>query len=132
MSMKDNNYLCPECKGYLNVGGFVLFATKTKRNHKGLLMLDPTVGEYKYKHHDKFNLEESEMVEFACPICQTDLTSSNRKDHAMIWMVGIEDNVEYDLYFSKIAGNQSTYLVAQDNIESFGDDALDFDDIYYE
>ena len=72
------------------------------------------------------------MVEFTCPICQADLTSSNRKDHAMISMVGIEDNVEYDLYFSKIAGNQSTYLVAQDNIESFGDDALDFDDIYYE
>ena len=45
MRMKDNNYLCPKCKGYLNVGGHILFATKTRRNHKGLLMLDPKIGE---------------------------------------------------------------------------------------
>lgn len=132
MSMKDNDYLCPKCKGHLNVNGHLIFATKTKRNHKGLLMLDAKVGEYKYKHHDKFHLEEGELVDFECPICQTDLTAANRKDHAMIYMVGIEDNFEYELYFSKVAGNQSTYVVAHDNIESFGDDALDFEDLYYE
>ena len=132
MSMKDNDYLCPKCKGHLNVGGHLVFATRTKRKHKGLLLLDPTVGEYQYKHHDKFQLEDGEMVDFECPVCQADLTSKDRKDHAMINMIGAEDNAEYDLYFSKVAGNRSTYLVAQDNIEMFGDDAIDFDDLYYE
>ncbi|MCB0402413.1 MAG: hypothetical protein KDD41_10045 [Flavobacteriales bacterium] len=131
MSMKDNDYMCPKCRGHLNVDGNVIFATRTKRNHKGLLMLSPKVGEYRYKHHDKFQLEKGEMVDFECPICQADLTA-DKKDHAMILMVGSEDNMEYRLYFSKVAGNRSTYLVANDNVEAFGEDAMDFDELLYD
>ena len=132
MSMKDNDYICPQCKGHLNVGGYLVFATQTQRKHKGLIMMSPVVGEYKYLHHDKFQLGKGEMVDFECPICQTDLTSEKSKDHAMIYMVGDEDHMEYELYFSKKAGKQSTYVVAQDNIEAFGDDAIDFEELYYE
>ncbi len=132
MSMKDNDYLCPECKGHLNVGDHLIFATRTKRNHKGLLKLSPKVGEYAYKHHPKFHLENGEMVDFECPICQTDLTSSKNKDHAMILMVGSEDNYEFELFFSKIAGKQSTYLVAHDNVETFGEDAMDYEELFFE
>jgi len=130
--MKDNDYICPKCKGHLNVGDYLVFATRTHKKHKGLILMSPKVGEYNYIHHDKFQLEEGELVDFECPICQSDLTSKDRKDHALIYMLSAEDNVEYDLYFSKIAGKKSTYLVAQDNIEAFGEDALDFEDLYYE
>lgn len=132
MSMKDNDYVCPKCKGHLNVGGFLVFATKTQRKHKGLIMMSPIVGEYKYLHHEKFQLGQGEMVDFECPICQVDLTSPKNKDHAMIYMIGDEDHSEYELYFSKIAGKQSTYVVAHDNIETFGDDALNFEELFYE
>lgn len=132
MSMKDNDYICPKCKGHLNVGGYLVFATRTQRKHKGLIMMSPVVGEYKYLHHEKFQLEKGEMVDFECPICQADLSSEKSNDHAMIYMVGDEDHTEYELYFSKIAGKQSTYVVAHDNIETFGDDALDFEELFYE
>lgn len=129
MSMKDNDYICPKCKGHLNVGGYLVFATQTHRKHKGLLMMSPHVGEYNYHHHDKFQLEKGEMVDFECPICQTDLTSEKAKDHAMIYMVEQEDNMEYELYFSKVSGHESTYVVAHDNVETFGDHAIDFEDL---
>lgn len=132
MSMKDNDYICPKCKGHLNVGGYLVFATKTKRKHKGLLLLNPKVGEYKYKNHPKFQLEKGEMVDFECPICQEDLTSQKNGDYAMIYMIGEEDHSEYELYFSKVAGKKSTYLVAHDNVESFGEDAIDFEEFFYE
>ena len=128
--MKNNDYVCPKCKGHLNVGGYLVFATRTKRKHKGLIMMSPVVGEYKYYHHDKFQLEEGEMVDFECPICQSDLTSTKNKDHAMIHMLGEQDQMGYDLYFSKVAGNQSTYIVAPDYIETFGDDALDYEELF--
>jgi transcription initiation factor IIE alpha subunit len=130
--MKDNDYKCPKCKGHLNVGEYLVFATRTQRKHKGLLMMSPVVGEYKYKHHEQFRLEKGEMVDFECPICQADLTSSKNKDHAMIYMIIDEDNTEYELYFSKIAGNQSTYVVAHNNIETFGDDAIGFEELFHE
>jgi hypothetical protein len=130
--MKDNDYICPKCKGHLNVGDYLVFATKTQRKHKGLIMMSPKVGEYKYFHHEKFQLSKGEMVDFECPICQTDLTSEKNKEYAMIYMIGAEDDFEFELYFSKVAGHQSTYLVAHDNVETFGDDALDFDDLFLE
>lgn len=130
--MIENDYLCPKCKGHLNVSESLVFATKTHRKHKGLILLSPKVGEYKYKHHPKFQLEKGEKVEFYCPLCNIDLTSSKNKDHAMIYMVADEDNFEYELYFSKIAGKQSTYLVAHDSVEMFGEDAIDFEDLMYE
>jgi len=132
MSLKDNDYLCPKCKGHLNVGGYLVFATRTHKKHKGLIMLSPKVGEYKYSHHENFQLEKGELVDFECPICQADLTSSKSKEHAMIYMIGAEDMAEYELFFSKIAGNKSTYLVSQDNVEAFGEDAMDFEDLFYE
>jgi len=130
MSMKDNEFSCPECNGHLNIDGKIVFATQTKRRHKGLIMMNPTVGEYNYAHHDKFQLEKGELVDFECPMCQVDLTSEVNKEHAMVYMTAAEDNMEYELYFSKIAGQQSTYVVAQDNVESFGEDAIDFEALY--
>lgn len=130
MSMKDNEFSCPECNGHLNIGGQIVFATQTKRKHKGLIMMSPKVGEYNYAHHEKFMLEKGELVDFECPMCQSDLTSEVNKDHAMIYMTAAEDNMEYELYFSKIAGQQSTYVVAHDNVEAFGQDAIDFEALY--
>ncbi|MBE7442859.1 MAG: hypothetical protein HS119_10445 [Flavobacteriales bacterium] len=131
MGMKENDYLCPKCKGHLNVGGQLVFATETQRKHKGLIMLNPKVGEYDYKHHTKFSLEKGELVEFKCPMCQHNLTAEKNNDHAMILMVGSEDNADYELYFSKKAGNKSTYVVAKDDIKAFGEDAMDIDDLFY-
>ncbi len=132
MSMKDNDYTCPNCNGHLNVGSFLVFATKTERKHKGLIMMSPVVGNYESTTHEKFILNEGEKVDFECPICQSDLTSTQNKDYAMIHMVGVEDGAAYDLYFSKISGNKSTYLVASDDVESFGADALDFEGLFHE
>lgn len=132
MGMKENDYLCPKCKGHLNVGGVLVFATETHRKHKGLIMLNPKVGEYNYKHHPNYMLEKGELVDFHCPICHANLTSSKNKDHAMILMVGEDDNCDYELYFSKKAGNKSTYVVAKEEIEAFGEDAMDIEDLFYE
>lgn len=132
MGMKENDYLCPKCKGHLNVGGSLVFATETHRKHKGLIMLNPKIGEYDYKHHPNFSLEKGESVDFHCPICHTNLTAAKNKDYAMILMVVNEDNCDYELYFSKKAGNKSTYVVAKEEIEAFGEDAMDIEDLFYE
>jgi hypothetical protein len=132
MSLKNNDFICPHCKGHLNVGNYLVFATKTERKHKGLIMMSPVVGDYEYLHHNNFVLNAGEKVDFECPICQSDLTSNQHKDYAMIHMVGEEDRAEYELYFSKIAGNKSTYLMANDNFESFGNDAIEAEELFYE
>jgi transcription initiation factor IIE alpha subunit len=127
MRLINNNYICPNCKGHLRVGNYLVFATKTENKHKGMILMSPVVGNYEYEHHEKFILNEGEKVNFYCPICHSDLTSAVNSDYAMVHMVCEEDGAEYELYFSKLKGNKSTYLVANDTVESFGVEDLDFE-----
>lgn len=129
MSMKRNDYLCPKCKGHLNAGGFVIFSTKNNRNKRGLILLSPKVGSYTVKHHDSYGFEDGEIVDFFCPICSEDLTAKENEKNVEILMVD-ENNTEYRVLFSRISGEQSTYLLSKDDVEVFGDDALELDDLY--
>lgn len=130
--IKGNDFKCPVCLGHLNVAGKLIFATRTKSNHRGLIMLSPNVGDYNYAHHDNYHLKKGELVDFHCPICTADLTASNNKEHAMVLMVNEEDRTEFELYFSKEAGNKSTYIVSSENVESYGEDALDYEDLSFD
>jgi len=127
--MKRNDYLCPKCKGHLNAGGFVIFTTKNKRNQRGLILLSPKVGSYSVKHHEGYKFEDGECVDFFCPICSKDLCAKENDRNVEILMVD-ENDTEYRILFSRIAGERSTYLLSNDDVEVFGDDAVELDDLY--
>ena len=71
------------------------------------------------------------MVEFNCPICLKNLKSSTHPDFAGIIMVD-HNNMEYNVLFSRKSGIKSTYVISPDDVEVFGDDAADFDDVFDE
>ena len=75
MTMKENDYLCPKCKGHLNSGGNVVFSTQNPRHAKGLILLHPTMGSYTYDHHKDYHLEKGDIIDFNCPLCLADLKS---------------------------------------------------------
>jgi hypothetical protein len=127
--MKRNDYLCPKCKGHLNAGGFVIFSTKNKRKQRGLILLSPKVGSYSVKHHDKYKFEKGEFIDFFCPICSEDLCAKENERNVEIVMVDQSDT-EYRVLFSRVAGERSTYLLSNDDVEVFGDDAVELDDLY--
>ena len=129
MSIKENDYLCPKCKGHLNAGGNVVFSTTSPRNAKGLLLLQPTVGGYSYDHHRDYHIKNGDILEFHCPLCAADLKSGQNGDFASIIMID-HNNMQYEVMFSRKAGEKSTYVIANDNVETFGEDAIDFDDLF--
>jgi len=126
--MKKSSFLCPKCKGHLNAGGYVIFSTRNKRKQRGLVLLSPKVGSYSVKHHDKFGFEKGEAIDFDCPICGKSLHAKENSENVGIIMID-ENNTEYRVLFSRIYGNQSTYVLSNDDVEVFGDDALEFDDL---
>ena len=127
--MKENDYLCPKCKGHLNTGGKIVFSTKTSRNKKGLILLNPEIGGYTYEHHENYSFKKGEVIQFNCPICSTDLTSKENEKFAGVMMIDHND-MEYNVLFSRVAGVKSTYVVSTDNVESFGDDVVGFDETF--
>ena len=55
MSLKmANDFLCPKCKGYLNVANHIVFTAKTEKGKQGLIFLSPELGNYKTISHPSF------------------------------------------------------------------------------
>ncbi|MCK4663448.1 MAG: hypothetical protein KAT68_11320 [Bacteroidales bacterium] len=114
------NYLCPKCKGFLNVEEYIIFSTRTKNNKTGLILLHPELGNYKILNHPKYTYEEGEYLEFFCPICHKSLSIGGKEKLAKVLMVD-EDNKTFDILFSQIAGEKSTYKIIGNNVETFGE-----------
>lgn len=106
-------YICPECRGHLKVGEYIVFTAKNKKKEAGLLLLHPKIGNYDSIKHPSFNYQKGEPVDFYCPLCQASLVS--KFDDKLVHVTMIDrDGKEYDIYFSRIAGERSTYQVSDD------------------
>ncbi len=60
----QNNYMCPKCKGYLNVGNSVVLSVASKNNQRGIVLLSSELGDYTTKHHSSLHFAEGEKVSF--------------------------------------------------------------------
>jgi hypothetical protein len=120
-------YLCKTCRGHLNVKtSIVLAATKKTGMKRGLIFLDPEIGNYTTATHPSFKIEKGEEYLYTCPICHSQLNSSNYNHLVRIIMID-EDGKEYDIYFSGIGGEKCTYKVHGDNLEKLGPDVIKYD-----
>jgi len=109
-----NQYICPHCRGHLRVGDSIVFRIQNKKKEKGLLLLHPEVGNYSSIKHPGFNFKEGESLDFHCPICQESLDAKLDKNLVRLIMID-ESRTEHEIYFSRIAGEKSTYQVSGGN-----------------
>ncbi|MBI9035395.1 MAG: hypothetical protein JEZ03_13090 [Bacteroidales bacterium] len=124
-----NNYQCPFCKGFLNVGEHITITARLKNGLSGMLLLHPELGNYEIVHHPRFVIESGETVEFKCPICSKSLTSDKNEELAQIIMTD-DLGKEFEVYFSKIKGIKSTYQIIGDNVKIYGDDSTKYIDFF--
>jgi len=122
------NFLCPHCRAYLRVWNNIIFIVNSKlRNLHAILLLNPELGNYNLVHHSSIEFEEGEMLNFMCPICRVDLTATGINNSLTKIVMIDENNKEYDLYFSNICGEHSTFLIHDDDIvEKYGKDSSSY------
>ncbi len=122
-----NQYLCPHCRSELNIKDYIILSTKTERGLRGVMLISPVLGNYTIIHDDKFDYIEGEQVDFFCPVCHKDLTIPEiHNELARVLMID-ENNVEFDIVFSAIAGKKCTFKIkGKSIIESYGKDAEDY------
>ena len=119
------NYLCPHCRSYLRVWNNIIFIVKSDiRNLLSILLLNPELGNYDLIHHSSIEFKEGEILDFICPVCHADLTAIEIHGNLVRIIMIDENNKEFDVYFSKICGEHSTFLIHEDDIvEKYGEES---------
>ncbi|GAB4332406.1 MAG: hypothetical protein Kow00127_24200 [Bacteroidales bacterium] len=105
----------------------VIFSVRTTDLKVGLIGLHSELGKYTVHHHPSFQIEEGAELEFFCPVCHAPLTSTVHRDLARVVMVD-EENREFDILFSRRAGEKSTYKIIGESMEIYGDDSAEYID----
>jgi hypothetical protein len=117
------DYLCKVCRGHLKVEtSIVLAATKINSTEKGLIFLNPEIGNYTTKTHPAFSIKEGAEYIYTCPICHSQLNSGKYKHLVRIILID-DEKKEYDIYFSDIAGEKCTFKLRGKKLEVKGPDA---------
>ena len=119
----ENNFLCPKCRSVLNIESNIIFSVQTKDDQRGLILLSTKVGDYSIKNQDNLVIEKGDKIQFFCPICKESLSAPDVNENlAKVIMQDEEDN-EYQILFSIIAGEYCTYMISDENFKAFGDDS---------
>jgi predicted RNA-binding Zn-ribbon protein involved in translation (DUF1610 family) len=116
-----NNFLCPKCLAHICVGNHLIFKVKNQKKQSGLLLLDPNIGNYSSIKHTTFEIMKGEMLDFYCPVCGASLESGIHRNLAHV--VLDENGRNYDVYFSQVSGEHSTFETLGDSVRATGEDA---------
>ncbi len=124
--MKNNEYICPKCKGYLKVNVKIIFIARKDDGKTGLILLNPELGDYKRIVHNSLEIKEGERITFLCPLCHADLSANDiNKNLARIIMTD-KNGTEYKILFSEVQGEKCTYRISKKEVEAYGEDSSQY------
>lgn len=114
-----DTYLCKVCRGVLNVKTSIIVAAAklNNRTQRGLVLLNPEIGNYSIETHPSFKVPEGEEFIYTCPICGAQLNSMKYLHLVRIILVD-EKGKEFNIYFSGIAGEKCTYKIRGNVVEA--------------
>lgn len=124
-NVMEMNYLCPHCRAQLKIDNELILTIKShKTKHKGLLILNPQVGDYSLRYHETIQFEKGEEFDMYCPICFKELRANEVNSKLLYLIMQNKDGKEFEIYFSRIFGEHSTFVLDKNNIiEKKGEDA---------
>ena len=117
-----NDFLCPKCRDHLRVGDHIIFKVKNNKKKAALLLLSPQIGNYSSVKHPSFEFNKGEFLEFFCPLCYSPLKSDIHPNLACVEMID-ETGKHFEVYFSQVVGEHSTYETDGESVHFEGEDA---------
>ena len=119
--IKHCQYHCPNCEKSLMKGEKVeLNFKRVSGTEKGRIQLSPEPGNYEFVTHPKVAFNNGERVLFICPYCDSDLSSEKNNKFAELKMM-VNDFIFFEALFSTVHGDKRTYIITQDEIDTYGE-----------
>ena len=123
------SFFCPHCRKMLNPGTKVIFLVENGSDRE-LMLLSAKLGEYSVVHSRSMSFEEGKIYTFRCPMCRSDLTSSLDENLVDI-LTQSEDEPMFRVSFSRVFGEQATFLRASDGVNRYGEDAERYESVNF-
>ncbi len=120
------DYHCPKCNQKLSTERTVVFDIKRANGDKAKLELSPKPGEYSFRCSPELNFSEGEEIDFFCPACRKNLTSSRYEKFVEI-SLQVTEIIKFEVLFSRVYGDKRTYVITEETIEKHGDNPPDLD-----
>ena len=123
------SYFCPHCRKLLNPGTKVIFLVDAEQDCE-LMLLSAKLGDYSAVYARSMVFEEGRMYTFRCPLCRADLTSS--LDENLVDILTLtDDDALVRVSFSRVFGEQATFVMTGHGIDQFGEHALRYEGLNF-
>jgi hypothetical protein len=113
----------------LNPGTKVIFLVENGTERE-LVLLSAKLGEYSVVHSRSMTFEEGKIYTFRCPMCRSDLTSSLDEKLVDI-LTESDDEVMVRVSFSRVFGEQATFLRAPNGVDRYGEHAANYEGVNF-
>ena len=113
------DYYCPKCDEKRSENNLVVFNVLRNSNEFVKLFLDPKPFVYNFKCEPETRFIENEIVDFSCFNCNVNLQSDKYPNFLYI-VLKVTDKVVIDVFFSRIYGDNRTYVGVEDFEEQYG------------
>lgn len=117
------NYLCPNCRTYLNVDERIILAAENMEGQKGILLFSIHLGDYEILKHPYFDLRDNEIIQIFCPCCHKCLKDTRVHKNIYKILMQDEEDQEYQILFSGVYGERCTYKISDGKVSSYGEHA---------
>jgi hypothetical protein len=116
--IRKYDFHCTSCNHKLSDEKEIILTTKRGEDKLGLIRLSTSVGNYAYVHEPEVSFVLGEMISFCCTSCDYSLNSKDFPNYALLKMF-VNENIQFEVLFSRKVGVQKTYLVTEDGIETY-------------
>lgn len=113
-------YSCPHCQAMLNPDETVILLGE-HRSEVFLVGFHPEPGNYRAHFPPGKEVEKGSRVEFLCPVCHHRLGAAIAPELCALDM--LTGRARHRVYFSRIAGEQATFVISAEGIERYGQHA---------
>ena len=122
------NYICPFCKGHLNVNDNIVLIVRNKNEKQGLIFLHTELGNYATQMISSLEIGKGDTVDFFCPYCHTNIEFHKEKSNLVKLLREDKYGKKTQVVFSKVYGEQATYHIDESNVMSYGEHAKKYMD----
>ena len=112
-------YSCPHCNVMLNPDETVILIGE-QNDRRVLVGFHPMPGSYRAYLPPGLEVQTGVHWEFFCPLCQQNLVTEAAPDLCALDM-GTQGH-RHRLYFSRVAGDEATFVISAEGIARFGRD----------